>query len=160
MLREHRNREDTRRYLGNPNPISAEAQLAWFRSGGSQWHFIATAAVVDTDRFGVMTHRLADVGLARVRVDPATSSAEVGCDVFSGYRFRGLGHKVFAAACRKAEEHGAVRLTLQVFLENEPAVRIYHRAGFREVPDHPVEVYCRDGKILHYVAMQREAGRG
>lgn len=155
MLREHRNRVDTRVWLGNADEVSAKEQRAWF-SVNKQWNEkgvrICEYTIARDTGDGV------DIGLARL-TNIASGSACVGADVFARYRGRKLGHDVFAAACARATELGASQLWLKVFIENVAAVRIYKKAGFIIDPNVPVDVYCRSdlagGGLLHYVTMRR-----
>lgn len=57
---------------------------------------------------------------------------------------QGLGRKLLAAAERRARARGANRLRLEVRADNEAAIRLYDRAGYRlfaRVPD-----YYEDGQ--------------
>ena len=137
MLREHRNRLDTRCWLGDAREVSAERQQEWFdyRRPPGKAHQIA---VLD----GV------DVGVARAIPMPVQAQGlerwwGVGADVFYAHRGRGLGHKVFHAACCYAKAGGAQKLWLKVFSENRRAVSIYKTAGFKIDSNAQVEVYHR-----------------
>jgi len=163
LLREHRNRIDTRCYLGNANPVTEAQQRAWWEKH-------------DRNAYKVVQVNGADVGLVRVTdVDDATAC--VGSDVFFEHRGKGYGHMAFAAACDLADERVGVfrdlarrrlvrrlkprSLWLRVFIENERAVRIYGKAGFVVDQNATVEVYPRitsEGgalRMLHYVRMVR-----
>lgn len=54
--------------------------------------------------------------------------------VKEAYRGQGIGTKFFAFLKRTAKADGAVRLRLEAEAENEGAVKLYKREGFREVP--------------------------
>lgn len=61
-------------------------------------------------------------------------------------------------ACEKARELGATAmLSLWVFLDNEPAVKIYKKAGFSNDPDTPIKWFMRFGKPCPYVRMVRHS---
>ena len=157
MLREHRNRPDTRVWLGHSKEISSgEQQVWWSRAKESK---SAVFQIASDKKTGL------DVGLVRVS-DVSFGDACVGADVFAAHRGNGYGHAVFSAACDLAAYLGASRLWLKVFTENEPAVRVYKRAGFAFDPDSPVELYYRPslrtamryptaGDFLHYATMRR-----
>ncbi len=51
--------------------------------------------------------------------------------VFPGFRGRGLGTRMLALAREQASERGLDSLSLLVFEQNEGAVRLYERNGFR-----------------------------
>lgn len=154
MLREHRNRPDTRVFLGDSSKVSHEQQLEWFErcvqnaSPGTEYQIARSSSL------GI------DVGLVRVIGNC------VGADVFATYRGRGLGHAVFAAACSIPPVGSD--LWLQVFLENVAAMKIYGRAGFEIDENAPVELRYRyrpnagmlgatQPGLLHYVKMIRRA---
>lgn len=168
MLRVHRNRPDTRCWLGNAREISEEAQREWFR----------LRPMNPTALHGVQIAMCSGVPVGLVRTLPQVVNSQwlysqwsVGADVFYEHRGEGFGHRVFAAACSYAIAKGARTLLLQVFLENEKAMRIYEKAGFVVDPNEPVTVFCRtmpisaafrdytERKILHYVTMTKEVSR-
>lgn len=63
-------------------------------------------------------------------VDPATPELCIG--VRTGHRGRGVGARLLRAVIGAAREHGLAAVSLSVEVEN-PAVRLYERAGFRMV---------------------------
>lgn len=72
--------------------------------------------------------------------------------VFPGRRGRGLGTALLGAAEDLARTAGHERMSIQVFEQNEGAVRLYRRHGFgeadaRPVLSHPCQPYY-DGRIL------------
>jgi len=145
MLREHRNRADTRVWLGDARTVSAEQQIAWYERHDPSCYKIALISDVP-------------VGLVRVtHADPF--SACVGSDVFAPYRGQGYGHVVFAAACELAQRRS---LWLRVFIENRRALVIYEKAGFVLDQNAPVEQYLRTipgdtvPRLLSYARMIRE----
>jgi len=167
MLREHRNRPDTRVWLGHSSPISSDQQRAWWATARLQQ---SPALLRPTAMFLIARDpdTQCDVGLVRIS-DITFDSACVGSDVFAEHRGKGYGYAVFAAACARAEQLGARHLWLKVFIENLPAVRIYKKAHFSIDQDAPVEVYYRptlrpamryatssDG-FIHYVTMRRHS---
>jgi ribosomal protein S18 acetylase RimI-like enzyme len=82
-------------------------------------------AVVDDDIAGYV--RLG-------RATPVAASDHVvmiaGFAVDPAHRRRGLGRALLDAAAAEARARGARRLTLRVLAHNEPARRLYERAGF------------------------------
>ena len=117
LLQQHRNDPGTRTWLEDDREVSAAQQLHWFRNGGSANLRIAMAAD-------------AAVGLARLSHDAATHVSMVGLDIFKPFRGRGLAKPVFRHTCEKAIAAGARCLTLWVFGDNLPAVRVYRAEGF------------------------------
>lgn len=68
------------------------------------------------------------------------------------HRGRGIGSGLIEQVSRHARANGYDRLTLHVWADNEPAQRLYRRAGFTvaaraEVADHP-ELSHRGGSLL------------
>ncbi len=164
MLREHRNRPDTRVWLGDAREVSAKDQQDWFNV--LTWR--AEKKLPLCDEYLIARDDGNDVGLVRMTHCTPTSVC-VGADVFHAYRGRGLGHKVFAAACEHDHRLGVRELWLWVFLENHAAMCVYRAAGFVVDPNTPVETYFRgellnalgrNGStfgLLHYVKMTRPA---
>jgi ribosomal protein S18 acetylase RimI-like enzyme len=67
------------------------------------------------------------------------------------YRGLGLGTKLLEAAHALASEAGCEELSLEVFDQNEDAVRLYERHGYREIarlPAAPHPIYQYEGHIL------------
>jgi ribosomal protein S18 acetylase RimI-like enzyme len=67
------------------------------------------------------------------------------------YRGLGLGTKLLEAAHALASEAGCAELSLEVFDQNEDAVRLYERHGYREIarlPAAPHPIYQYEGHIL------------
>lgn len=52
--------------------------------------------------------------------------------VLREYRKRGIGSRLLEEVCRRARESGACKVTLEVRLTNEAALRLYRRHGFGE----------------------------
>lgn len=149
-LRAHRNRADTRCFLGDDRTISADEQIRWWERKGAESFKIVTR---NADNVDVGIIRLTDLELPH---------ACVGADVFAAHRGQGLGHVAFGLACAYAEHLGARRLWLQVFLQNTAAVRIYLAAGFQFPADHKVaemtrQIPGRPGpSLVHYAYMERK----
>jgi ribosomal protein S18 acetylase RimI-like enzyme len=67
------------------------------------------------------------------------------------YRGRGLGTTLLEAARALASEAGCNELSLEVFEQNEDAVRLYERHGYREIarlPAVPHQIYPFDGDVV------------
>lgn len=62
-----------------------------------------------------------------------TRRAEVGIGVLDGWRGRGVGRALIAAAEAWARDEGLEILVLEVAAENEGASRLYDRLGYRPV---------------------------
>lgn len=58
--------------------------------------------------------------------------AEIGIGVAAGWRDAGLGSALLTTAIEWCRQRGLVKLELSVFANNERAIRLYQRYGFRE----------------------------
>ena len=54
----------------------------------------------------------------------------LGMGVLADYRGRGIGSRLLSAATEHAWESGLKRLELEVFADNEPAIRLYKKHGY------------------------------
>jgi GNAT superfamily N-acetyltransferase len=126
-------------------PPDVEAQCLetlpeeWFELSGRRGRFQGRAE----DVYRALLERLRGrAGFAQARVGGQVVAVGLAvasppwAGVFSmltleGYRRRRLGEAVLAAIARWADARGARQLYLQVEVENEPARRLYERAGFR-----------------------------
>ena len=79
-------------------------------------------------------------------------SGTLGIGIVAGYRGRGLGTRLLAAALQRAREIGLTRIELDVRAANTPAIALYERFGFvREgVKKNAVRV---DGEYEDVIAM-------
>ena len=74
-----------------------------------------------------------------------------GLATLPGYRGRGLGSKLLEAANDLATEAGCDELSLEVFEQNESAIRLYESNGYKTVarrPAVPHPSYPYDGDVL------------
>lgn len=76
--------------------------------------------------------------------------------VLPGRRGGGLGTRLLRAAEAEGRRLGAARASIQVFEQNEGAVRLYRRCGYREAAARPVLLHpCQpyyDGRVLLLLA--------
>jgi GNAT superfamily N-acetyltransferase len=78
--------------------------------------------------------RIGDDAVAVARAVAGDGWAGVfGMATMPAARGRGAAREVLASLARWARRHGAARMYLQVERDNSPALRLYERAGFREV---------------------------
>lgn len=85
--------------------------------------------------------------------------AELGISVDMNYWGLGIGRSLLDACIECAEQAGFEQLELQVIGENERAVRLYERAGFKEFGRNPKGFKTRDGKYQDLVDMRLEIGK-
>jgi ribosomal protein S18 acetylase RimI-like enzyme len=112
-------------------------------------------------------HLVAEAGdqvLGYVRVRPVTRLPEnvhvlgiAGLAVAPGARGRGVATALLAAAERYAREHGRSKLSLRVLGTNEPALRLYQRAGFRREGTLQAE-FCIQGRYVDDIIMAKPLG--
>jgi ribosomal protein S18 acetylase RimI-like enzyme len=112
-------------------------------------------------------HLVAEAGdrvLGYVRVRPVTRLPEnvhvlgiAGLAVDPGARGRGVATALLAAAERYAREHGGSKLSLRVLGTNEPALRLYQRAGFRREGTLQAE-FCIQGRYVDDIIMAKLLG--
>jgi ribosomal protein S18 acetylase RimI-like enzyme len=57
-------------------------------------------------------------------------TAVLGMSVDRNYRNQGIGTRMMGEAIRWAQEKGIVRLELEVYAENAPAIHLYEKYGF------------------------------
>jgi len=75
----------------------------------------------------------------------------LGIGVLPAYRGKGIGGRLLAACISKAKMNGITRITLEVRADNQPAIKLYERAGFeREAVKRKALLF--DGK--YYDALQ------
>jgi ribosomal protein S18 acetylase RimI-like enzyme len=113
------------------------------------------------------THLVAEAGgrvLGYIRVQPVTGLREnahvlgiAGLAVDPGDRGRGVGTALLAAAERFARERGSSKLSLRVLSTNEPALRLYERAGFRREGTLRAE-FCIQGRYVDDIIMAKRLG--
>jgi putative acetyltransferase len=99
------------------------------------------------------------VGLLVLHVGQGRSahSARLGLVVHDDFQGRGVGTALLTAAVELAERWlGLHRLELEVFPDNEPALRLYRRFGF-EVEGTKRRYALRDGEWMDALAMARLA---
>ncbi len=95
------------------------------------------------------------LGLMRERSPRRNHVAGIGMAVHDQYTGRGVGSRLMEAALDLADNWLALRrVELEVFVDNEPAIRLYRRCGFIEegrFTDHAF----RAGEYVDVLAMAR-----
>lgn len=115
LLRNHRNKSSTRKWLENESIINEETQRLWFQKG---YH---------TD-FLIIRKQDNDVGLARIK-KINIYHIQIGMDLFENYRGKGIALDCFQALIKNQPQEIRV-FELWVFQDNEPALAIYKKSGF------------------------------
>lgn len=158
-LRAHRNDPSTWAMLTDVHLLTAEDQCRWYEGlrDRRRRYFVAqelpadrAVPFLDADALGAD----AAVGLVRMdEIDQTNRSIRVGCDVFPGYRGRGLGTRIFAATLAYAfDVLNMHRVWLAVIATNAVARRIYDRQGLMEEGCYREAIF-RDGRYVDYVVM-------
>ncbi|MDT0267798.1 ribosomal protein S18-alanine N-acetyltransferase [Streptomyces sp. DSM 44915] len=109
------------------------AQDAW--SAGMFWSELAGATLDPPLRDYVVAQAPGEPGLAGYAgLGVAGDTAEVmTIGVTGAHQGTGLGARLLTRLLRGAEELGCAAAMLEVRVDNEPAKRLYHRFGFRQV---------------------------
>jgi RimJ/RimL family protein N-acetyltransferase len=89
------------------------------------------AASWDLDRTLVAVAAGEIIGVVFV-IESSFGFGELGMMVAAGWRGRGVGTALVAAAIEWARERGLHKLTLSVFPQNEAAIALYRKFGFVE----------------------------
>lgn len=118
-----RNLESTRKYLENKALFTYEDSLLWFINNKPFWFIIY---------FG--KHRI-----GYFRTLKAQEFIYVGLDLAEEYRGKKLSYPVFQKCLSYLRELGHQKFCLKVFEENEVAVRLYKKLGFKLVSSELVE---------------------
>ena len=101
---------------------------------------IAAEPPIDVDRLaaswtvdGTLVALADSVIIGEIRVDPSWMGfGEIGMMVAAGWRGRGVGTALVAAAVEWARARGLHKLSLSVFPHNEAAIALYRKFGFVE----------------------------
>lgn len=118
-----RNLESTRKYLENKALFTYEDSLLWFNTNKPFWLII----YFDKHRIGYF------------RTLKSEEFIYVGLDLSEEYRGKKLSYPVFQKCLSYLRELGHQKFCLKVFEENEVAVRLYKKLGFKLVSSELVE---------------------
>ena len=78
--------------------------------------------------------------------------------VLPGYRGQGIARKLIETACESAGEHGEKLVSLFVWEDNEPALRLYDGLGFRELRRVTIAPHPRLARAGVSLMLGREIG--
>lgn len=63
--------------------------------------------------------------------DSTRHTGRVGMGIIDGYRGRGIGRRMLEAVIEHCWRVGLLRIELEVFVDNAPAIALYEKLGFR-----------------------------
>jgi L-amino acid N-acyltransferase YncA len=120
----------SRMVTADPEPVSVESRLPWFREHDPKSRPIWVAEV-DGEIAGWF-------GFENFRKKPAYyATAEVSVYVSEKHRRRGIGRRLLEEAIRRAPELGLKTLTGGIFGHNEPSIRLFEAFGFERWAHYP-----------------------
>ena len=119
--------------------IDAERQFdPKLRETGVQYYDIAQMLANPELQLLVAAHGERPIACAFARVEPAKPWLKHAREAYLGMMFvepdwrgRGVNARLIAALKEWCRAHGVTELRLDVYADNEPAVRAYRKAGFR-----------------------------
>ena len=116
---------DTLRFL--PIPFSRERVEGWFKEINYE-RALPILAFADTPEGERV---IASATLAFNQAPHARHVAQFGISVHDDYQNRGLGTILTQYMVDIARERGVKKVSLEVVVENERAIKVYERSGFR-----------------------------
>ena len=126
----------TAAYEGYYMPVAIDEAAFSFMSG--TWDYDLAGSLVATDAG-------ADVGLCMLAVRGEDAWIG-GVGIIAGRRGEGIGEQLMRAAEENARARGVKRLWLEVLVQNEPAIRLYEKLGYRRVRE--LELWSLDEKLV------------
>jgi RimJ/RimL family protein N-acetyltransferase len=121
-------------------PVDISQRAAQFASSASG----SLVAVADSQLIGMLHVEISRHGFG-----------ELGMLVDHGWRGRGVGSALVAAAIIWAHEHGLHKLCLEVFAHNEAAVALYRKCGFIEEGRRARQYRRASGELWDSIMMGR-----
>jgi RimJ/RimL family protein N-acetyltransferase len=136
---------DTLRFL--PIPITRERVECWFRDINYE-RALPILAFADAPKGERM---IASATLAFNQAPHVRHVAQFGITVHDDYQNRGLGTILTQYMVEIAKERGVKKVSLEVVVENERAIKVYERCGFRKEGrlekanwNYVTQTYCDD----------------
>jgi RimJ/RimL family protein N-acetyltransferase len=111
------------KWLGSEAPLDRDAR----RRGYDQTMADPNAAIFLAEAEDATPSR--QVGNIYIHVEPS-GVADLGMAVADGWRGQGVGRALMTAAIDFARDHGAHKVTLQVWPHNTRAIALYEKFGF------------------------------
>jgi RimJ/RimL family protein N-acetyltransferase len=103
---------------------------------------------------GTLVALVADEMVGELRIEPTSFGyGEIGMMVAAGWRGRGVGTVLVAAAIDWALARGLHKLTLSVFPHNEAAIALYRKFGFVEEGRRSRQIRRTSGELWDLIEM-------
>ena len=114
-----------RRWLAMTTAPPLEASAAYRR-------MLRAAGGVDLVAIAAAGEVVGWADVERVPWEGMRHVGRLGMGLLPAYRGRGLGRRLLTSALEAAARAGLVRIELEVYASNKPAIALYRAAGFRE----------------------------
>lgn len=147
VLRKLHNDMTTLLNLGNPQMVTSEEQVEWWKSI-SLSKTIRRYCILGGERY----ERI--IGMLRVQnIDHLNKNCEIGLDILAEHRKRGYGRKSYEMVLQYLFLHLNIHtIYLRVIDSNERARSLYEEIGFQLTGKYPEFIY-RNGKYQDYLIM-------
>lgn len=145
------------RIFDGPRAVCGTVQLPY--SSAEQWQQRLSAAS-EAERISLLACVKGEpIGILGLHLNPATPrrrhAAELGMTVRDDWQGRGVGTALVRAAVELADDWLQLRrISLNVYVDNEPAIRLYRRFGF-EVEGTQRDFAFRAGRYVDALLMAR-----
>ena len=132
-----------------------------FGAGAEEGGVIAAESPIDVARLaanwqldGTLVALVADGVVGEIRIDEASFGyGEIGMMVAAGWRGRGVGTALVAAAIDWARARELHKLTLSVFPHNNAAIALYRKFGFVQEGWRSKHIRRADGELWDLIEM-------
>ncbi len=141
---------DERRWLGLQPPVTASGMADWLRTRSAEGRLMLT--LEDTDAAGDGPAPL--VGHLDLHPTRTAGVHAVGMWILPGHRGKGGGRMLLEAAVAARPPH-VHKIELEVWPDNEAAIRLYERAGFEREGVRRDHYRRRDGSLRSSLIMAR-----
>jgi L-phenylalanine/L-methionine N-acetyltransferase len=147
------------RQMSHPEVFGNLMQLPWPTEGLWRQRLERMATAPESAELLLLAERdgqlLGSVGLHPAERVRRRHVATLGISVGAEHQGQGVGSALMQAACDFADHWGQLlRVELTVFVDNERAIALYRRFGFREEGRHRAYA-LRDGRYVDVLSMAR-----
>ncbi len=110
-------------------------------------------ATVDDPRFGVWVAEVDGSIVGELVLQRSRGRADLGMEIASAWRGRGVGAALVHAGLAWAREQGLDKVALQVWPHNERALKLYEKFGFAREGYHPRHYRRKSGEAWDIISM-------